>query len=268
MTPLPPALPGTGLYFSWSFPEVSRALSLSVLQRALGASAAAGPLRASLSPPWREVLWSPLPTPFPRLLPPPCSGLSRPHPLHLLTACPALSRGTRSILRLTPQPGTARPGAEHPGGGGDLLLVPPSSPLPPPFLSLPPSPRPRVAPVMERASPSPSSAPSNAPSNRATSAPAGPIRAGNIWAPTSAGCGREVMRSSVAAGTRRSCHRRRQQHRRHLLQEQRGKDGAALPPSGAGARWVSDTARGQRAVGVPCQGGGVGLCWWDLLRRV
>lgn len=156
---------------------------------------------------------------LPGLLPAPrfwrfTSPSSAPSPRQFLTACPALS----SILR---------PGAEHPAGGTCSSLLPPS------FL-LPPSPRPRV---MERASRSPSSAPSNAPSNRATSAPAGPIRAGNIWAPTSAGCGREVMRSSVAAGTRRSCHRRhshqqhrqQQQHRHHLLQERRGKDGAALP---------------------------------------
>lgn len=143
----------------------------------------------------------------------------------------------RHLLRPPAHPaarhGTARRGASR---WRDLLLPPPLFLLPPSLSpSLPPSPRPRVAPVMERASPSPSSAPSNAPSNRATSAPAGPIRAGNIWAPTSAGCGREVMRSSVAAGTRRSCHHRHhrrrhhQQHRHHLLQEQRGKDGAALP---------------------------------------
>lgn len=114
---------------------------------------------------------------------------------------------------------------------------------------------------MERASPSPSSAPSNAPSNRATSAPAGPIRAGNIWAPTSAGCGREVMRSSVAAGTRRSCHHRHhhrqhhQQHRHHLLQEQRGKDGAALPLEPGLAGWPFSSAVLPEMLAEPVQGG-------------
>ena len=135
---------------------------------------------------------------------------------------------------------------------------------------------------MERASPSPSNAPSNAPSNRATSAPAGPIRAGNIWAPTSAGCGREVMRSSVAAGTRRSCHHHhrhchhhlhRHLHRHHLLQEQQTAPGSegrtgSSPPSGAGARWVSAVelaaAGDSEPWGCPWQRAGVGLCRRDL----
>lgn len=186
-------------------------------------------------------------------LPPhaPSSGVSHPHPLprrprQLLTAFLALSRGLCSILRLTGQP-------EDPPAPSRPILprsIPVARPPSPSFL---PSPRPRVAPVMERASPSPSNAPSNAPSNRATSAPAGPIRAGNIWAPTSAGCGQEVMRSSVAAGTRRSCHHHHHLHchlhlhhlhGHHLIQEQqtaldsKGKTGTS-PPSGAGACRVS-----------------------------
>lgn len=139
-----------------------------------------------------------------------------PIPLHLVPSHPILSCPVPSSL-------------SHP----TMEVV--GSPGPP----LPPC-KPRVAPVMGRASPSPSKAPSNAPSNRATSAPAGPIRAGHIWAPTSAGCSRAVMRSSVAAGTRRSCHQCHHFQRQPAARSGRGrkKDGSSSP-STAGDRGVS-----------------------------
>lgn len=237
LPPLPPAFPNTGLCFSLSCPEAGRALALSPCCSGHPTPAvAAAPLRPSFSLPGWGVLCPlsrrPRPEAQSRASPSELGRFTSPSPAAVPPAAPHRLSGSGSAPSSgspgSPAPRPPRPAAEHPAGG--------TSP------SLPPSPRPRAAPVMGRASPSPSSAPSNAPSNRATSAPAGPIRAGNMWEPTSAGCGREVIRSSVAAGTRRSC--RHHLHRHHLLQEQQAAPGSegrtgSSPPSGAGARRVS-----------------------------
>jgi len=219
---LPPAFPGTGLCISQPGPGASRALALSPCCGGHRAPLRL-PLRSGPPPPALTGGFTPILSIHPSACPdgrfyaPSAPRLAAGLPFHTPIPCPDAPRQLLTAV---------------PGGSPGLCSVPGSPParrrasrwrdlpsLPP----LPPSVLPS-APVMGRASPSPSNAPRNAPSNRATSGPAGPIRGGNIWAPTSAGCGREVMRSAVAAGTRRSCH-----HLRHHLHPttsswQRGKD--------------------------------------------
>lgn len=211
---------------------------------------------------------------------PPHPNSFHPVPSHLVPSQPIPSCSTPSpvpsyfVLSHPPRPILpSRPVPPCPSHPVLSCLVPslPALPIPPwsihsPAGTSPPSPPPRVAPVMGRASPSPSNAPSNAPSNRATSAPAGPIRAGHIWAPTSAGCSRAVMRSSVAAGTRRSCHQCHHLQRQPAARSgrERTKDGSSSPSragdrrvSAAGLRVLADSESESAAFTGRAAGG----CW-------